>query len=155
MDGAGSVKGGKKMDKKLTDQIREFLNIHGILYCSKPEDSYGYWRDFAVNIHRATLTANYEWLDEIIYPKIEQIFQKHDGEAFTNSLLNTIKQELERIKEQVIESASDKHMAKFVFDDCVIQKLRKLFQDSYYFRIAKSHLLGKGVHDEKDEEADE
>lgn len=143
------------MDKKLKDQIREFLNIPDILSCNESENSYGYWYDFAVNLQRAAQTENYEWMEETIYPKIEQIFHKHYGEAFTNSLLDTIKQELDRLKEQVIESTSNDYMAKFVFDDCVIQKLRKLFQDSYYFRIAKSHLLGKGVHDEKDEEADE
>lgn len=131
------------MDKKLEDQIREFLNIPDILSCNESENSYGYWYDFAVNLQRAAQTANHEWMEEIIYPKIELIFNKHDGEPLTYTLLDTIKQELNRLKEQIIESTSNDYMAKFVFEDCVIQKLRILFLDSYYFHIVKSYLLGE------------
>lgn len=104
---------------------------------------------------------DHEWMEETIYPKIEVIFHKHDGEALTYTLLNTIKQELDRLKEQVIESTSDDYMAKFVFDDCVIQKLISLFQDPYYFRIVKSYLLqceddgeDDGIDDNIDKESE-
>ena len=149
------------MDEQLNDKISEFLGINGSLYCNKPENSYDYSRDFAVNIQRAAQKADNEWMEEIIYPKIELIFHKHDGEPFTYTLLDTINQELNRLKEQIIESTSNDYMAKFVFDDCVIRKLRILFLDSYYFHIVRSHLLQDdddvdyGIDDDIERESEE